>query len=53
MDWDWLWFLGFAGLILVMRRFGMGCCGGHAHGGGKGRGEKTEPGPDKGRTTAA
>ncbi|MBI3128195.1 MAG: DUF2933 domain-containing protein [Candidatus Tectomicrobia bacterium] len=33
---DWLWFLAFAGLMIVMHRFGMGCCGGHAHGGGKG-----------------
>ena len=29
---DWFWILAFVGLMFVMHRFGMGCCGGHAHG---------------------
>ena len=52
---DWLWILGLAGLMLVMHRFGMGCCGGHAHGGGKGEGDhggKPEEAPDKAKRTA-
>ncbi|OGL59955.1 MAG: hypothetical protein A3J27_00360 [Candidatus Tectomicrobia bacterium RIFCSPLOWO2_12_FULL_69_37] len=52
---DWVWILAFAGLMLVMHRFGVGCCGGHGHGDRKdheGRGEKPKA-DDKGRQAAA
>ncbi|MFC1491294.1 hypothetical protein ACFLQ0_01740 [Nitrospinota bacterium] len=41
MDWTWLLIIG--GLMFVMHRFGLGCCGGHGHGG---HGEE-----DKGRSS--
>lgn len=39
---DWTWLLIVAGLMFVMHRFGMGCCGGHSHGHGEhdGHGDK-------------
>ncbi|MBT5946314.1 MAG: hypothetical protein HOG94_01460 [Nitrospinaceae bacterium] len=30
---DWTSLLIFGGLMFVMHRFGLGCCGGHGHGG--------------------
>jgi hypothetical protein len=30
---DWTWILVFIGLMCVMHRFGLGCCGTHNHGG--------------------
>ncbi|MBI2132336.1 MAG: hypothetical protein HYT99_05910 [Candidatus Tectomicrobia bacterium] len=52
---DWLWILGFVGLMFVMHRFGVGCCGGHSHGGKDhaGHGEKPKQGDDKGKQAAA
>ena len=52
---DWFWILAFVGLMFVMHRFGMGCCGGHSHGdhkGHEGHGEKPET-PGKGKEAAA
>lgn len=31
---DWTWLLIVAGLMFVMHRFGMGCCGDHGEHGG-------------------
>ena len=59
---DWLWILVFAGLMIVMHRFGVGCCGGHArgedksragHGGKPGSPKPTSGSDDKGKQAAA
>jgi hypothetical protein len=49
MDSSWLWILGFIGVMFVMHRFGLGCCGGHSHGGHSGHGHDSAKGelPDK------
>ena len=49
MDSSWFWILGFIGLMFVMHRFGLGCCGGHSHGGHAGHGHDPAKGelPDK------
>ncbi len=39
---DWTWLLIFVGLMFVMHRFGMGCCGGHDHGGHEGHKDEEE-----------
>ena len=45
MDSSWFWILGFVGLMFVMHRFGLGCCGGHSHGDHSGH----QHGPEKER----
>ncbi len=41
---DWTGLLLIVGLMFVMHRFGMGCCGGHGHGGHEGHKDEEEKG---------
>lgn len=46
---DWFWLVIFAGLMFLMHRFGMGCCGVHSHGehSGHQHGQEKERPPER------